>query len=140
MILSIQTALRGVADMLQARIAPAIDDKFAGETARLADMLLRLNADWVDDAAAIRVAENAAIRSLFEEAGPVVSKSSLAARLAEAAASADPDLRISELDRESNRLRKLLAELHAHVEQADTCFAARIWRLLERLEAARAPR
>ena len=142
MILSIETALRGVADMLRTRIAPAIDDKFAGETARLADLLLILNAGWVDDAAAIREAENASIRALFADAGPLIADAGLAARIAEAAASRDPGLKISELDAESNRLRTLLAELHAYVDEIDTArdFSSRIWRTLADFETARAPR
>jgi hypothetical protein len=140
MILTIETAMRGVADMLRDRIAPAVDDKFAGETARLAGMLLGITADWVDDAAAIRAAENAALRALFADVGSVVTDASLATRLAEAAGSVDPGLKISELDRESNRLRALLVELHAHVEDHETVFARRIWCLLETLEMARAPR
>jgi hypothetical protein len=140
MILTIETAMRGVADMLRDRIAPAVDDKFAGETARLAGMLLGIAADWVDDAAAIRAAENAALRALFADAGSVVTDASLATRLADAAGSVDPGLKISELDRESNRLRALLVELHAHVESHETEFSQRIWRLLETLETARAPR
>jgi hypothetical protein len=140
MILTIETAMRGVADMLRERIAPAVDDKFAGETARLAGMLLGINADWVDDAAAIRAAENAALRALFADAGGVVTDASVAARLAEAAGSVDPGLRISELDLEGNRLRALVVELHAHVENHEIAFAQRIWRLLEALETTRAPR
>ena len=140
MILTIETALRGVADMLRTRIIPAIDDKFAGETARLADLLLRLNADWVDEAAAIRVAENAAIRTLFREAATAFPDATLTSQLAEAAESTDPGLRISELDRESNRLRTLLADLHAHAEANNAAFAQRIWQFLETLETARAPR
>ena len=144
MILSIETALRGVADMLRTRIAPAIDDKFAGETARLADLLLVLNAGWVDDAAAIRVAENASIRALFADAGTEVADAALAACIAEAAVSRDPGLKISDLDAESDRLRTLLAELHAHVEDIDSesarDFSARFWRALADFESARAPR
>ena len=140
MILTIETAMRGVADMLRDRIAPTVDDKFAGETARLAGMLLGVTADWVDDAAAIRAAENAALRALFADAGSVVTDASLATRLADAAGSVDPGLKISELDRESNRLRALLVELHSHVEDHETEFSQRIWCLLESLEMARAPR
>ena len=144
MILTIETALRGVADMLRMRIAPAIDDKFAGETARLAELLLMLNAGWVDDAAAIRVAENARIRALFADAGAMIADAGLATRIANAAVLRDPGLKISELDAESNRLRTLLAKLHAHVDETDSTsardFSGRIWRALADFETARAPR
>ncbi len=142
--LTIETTLRGIAHMLRERIAPAVNDKFAGETARLAEMLLTLSAGWVDDAAAIRVAENAKIRALFAESGSVITDVDLARRIVEAAASRDPGLKISELDQESNRLRRLLAELHAHVEASDDKrardFSQRIWRALSDFEATRAPR
>ena len=138
MILTIDMALRGVADMLRDRLAPAINDRFAGESARLAELVVRLNADWVDDAAAVRVGENASIRALFREASPLLA-GALATRISEAAMSSDPGLRLSDLDRESSRLRALLSELHAEIESRDTGFSERIWQLLEQLEAARAP-
>lgn len=142
--LTSQTALQGVAQALHERIAPAVKDGFVSETARLAGMLLTLNANWVDDAAAIRVAENASIRSLFGEAGVAVDDSRLGLVLAEAAGSSDPGLRISELDIENNRLRGLLLRFHAHAdsraEASATALSQRIWRLLEQFEAARAPR
>lgn len=142
--LTIEATLHGIGQTLRDRIAPAVQDPFAGEAARLAGLLLTLNASWIDDAAAVRVAENAAIRSLFADAGPAIGDSGLARPIAEAAQSSDPGLRISELDRESNRLRALLCELHAHLE-TQTGASARalaqcIWRLLDQLEAARAPR
>jgi hypothetical protein len=142
--LTIETTLQAIAHMLRERIAPAIEDKFAGETARLAEMLLTLNAGWLDDAAAVRVAEHAQIRALFAEASAVVADADLAGRIAEAAESQDPELKISELDRESNRLRRLLSELHTHVEsgsnEASCNFSKQIWRQLAEFEAARGPR
>ena len=141
--LTSQTALQGVAQALYERIAPAVKDGFVSETARLAGMLLTLNANWVDDAAAIRVAENASIRSFFAEVA-IGDDSGLGLALAEAAGSSDPGLRISELDIENNRLRGLLLRFHAHAdsraEASATALSQRIWRLLEQFEAARAPR
>lgn len=141
--LTSQTALQGVAQTLHERIAPAVKDGFVSETARLAGMLLTLNANWVDDAAAIRVAENASIRSFFAEVA-IGDDSGLGLALAEAAGSSDPGLRISELDIENNRLRGLLLRFHAHAdsraEASATALSQRIWRLLEQFEAARAPR
>ena len=141
MILSIEASLRGVALMLRERIAPELAGGFAGETVRLAEMLLALNADLVDGAAAVRVAENADIRSLFTDAAPITTDADLARRIAQAALSVDPGLKVSELDAESNRLRALLAELHAHVETGTDPearqFGERIWRDLARFEAAR---
>lgn len=142
MTLSIEASLRAAADALRDRIAPALDDPFAIEAARLAGQLLAIAANAVDDAAALRVAENAAIRALFADA--VSDDAGLSNRLAAAAAAHDPGLRLSELDAENARLRLLLVDLHVHVEtradEAARATDARIWRLLKAIEANRAPR
>ena len=142
--LTIEATLHGIAQTLRDRIAPTVHDPFAGEAARLAGLLLTLNASWIDDAAAVRVAENAAIRTLFADAGPAIGDSGLARHIAEAAQSADPGLRISELDRENNRLRGILHDLHAWADgcgdNAGQALSQRIWRALDGFEAARAPR
>lgn len=144
MILTIETALHGIARMLRERIGPAVEDPYAGEAARLAEMLLKLNADWVDEAAAVRVAENAAIRALLSDAAALVNDAELAGRIGGSARSTDPGLRISELDAENNRLRFDLQDLHAYLDSLDgeavTAFSQRIWRSLAEFEAARAPR
>ena len=140
--LTLETMLLGVASTLRERITPSVSDSFAGEMSRLAAMLVTITANAVDDAAAARVWENAALRALFEEA-PAGLDPSLASRLAEATRSVDPGLKISELDRENDRLRKLLVELHAAVEQHESAAAraldVRIWVLLREAEMRRAP-
>ena len=105
--LTLETLLHGVAATLRDRIAPAIEDSFAIEASRLAAMLITISANAVDDAAAARVWENAALRALFADAQPAFG-GDLARRLGEAALSADPGLKISELDRENARLRTIL--------------------------------
>lgn len=144
MLLTIETALHGIARMLHERIGPALQDPYAGEAARLAELLLKLNANWVDDAAALRAAENAAIRDLLGEGATLVSNSNLAEQMSASAQSADPGLRISELDKENNRLRSDLQDMHAHIDtlagDAARLLGQRIWRSLAEFEAARAPR
>jgi hypothetical protein len=139
----LDTALHRVAGALTERIVPALDDSFAIETARLAGMLLRISANAIDDAAQLRVDENADMRSLFATANPIVTDAGLAVRLGDAAASRDPGLRISLLDVENDRLRLLLVALHAQVEQQDgdaaRAIAQQIWRMLKTFEARRAP-
>ena len=141
--LTLETLLHGVAATLRDRIAPAIEDSFALEASRLAALLITISANAVDDAAAARVWENAAMRALFADAQPMVG-GDLSCRLGEAALSDDPGLKISELDRENARLRAILVELHAAVENAGNDQAckldARIWRLLRETEERRAPR
>jgi hypothetical protein len=141
--LTIETTLHGIAIALRERIAPAIDDAFVGEVARLTALLLTISANAVDDAAAVRVWENAALRALFADGRSLVDDD-LARRLDQAADSVDPGLRISELDRENGRLRRLLVELHAAVDANESSqkqlFSAKIWRFLREVEDRRAPR
>jgi hypothetical protein len=139
-----QTYLAGVIEALEKRVAPALDDRFAAEAARLALIVLTITANGLDDAVEIRVAENAAMRALFGDALRLVADPVLTALLREAAGSVDPGLKISDLDTENARLRGVLVELHTYVEtrSEDECRALdnRIWQMLADFEAARAPR
>jgi hypothetical protein len=141
--LTLDNALHGVEELLRDRISPAIGDPFAAQMARLSCMLLRICANGVDDAAELRVEENAATRRLLREAAELVP-SPLASRLHEAAASADLSLKISVLDNENQRLRVLLVSAQTILENSKDCAALtldqRIWQLLEAAEAKRAPR
>ncbi|TVV73342.1 hypothetical protein [Sphingomonas solaris] len=144
MTLAIETAVRGVAEVLRDRVAPTLDDGYAIEAVRLSAMMLTMMANAADDAVVLRVAENGQLRALFGEAAGIVDDATLSARLEEAARSSDPGLRISELDRETDRLRRLLVALQIQLEaQADeqaTILGQRIWRMLRDIEASRAPR
>ena len=141
--LTIDNALHGIGELLRDRISSEIGDPFAAQMARLSCILLNISANWVDDAAEIRVVENAAIRAILGEAAGVVA-APLADRLAGAARSADPGLKLSVLDAENHRLRCLLVEAHAAVETsglpAARALDQRIWQFLEATEMARAPR
>ncbi len=141
--LTIDNALHGIGELLRDRISPEIGDPFTGQMARLSCLLLRICANGVDDAAELRVAENATIRAILGDAAGLVA-GPLAARLGEAAGSADPGLKLSVLDGESHRLRSLLVEAQTALEAiggaAALALDQRIWRLFEEIEAARAPR
>jgi hypothetical protein len=141
--LTIDNALHGIAELLRDRISPEIGDPFAAQMARLSCMLLTICANGVDDAAEIRVEENAAIRALLGDAAELV-EASLSTRLAQAAISVDPGLKIGVLDGENHRLRTLLVEAQADLEDRHSADARamdqRIWRLLEDIELKRAPR
>lgn len=141
--LTIDNALRGIHELLRDRIAPEIGDPFAGQMARLAGMLLHICANGVDDAAELRVTENAAIRAILGDAAELLG-APLAGALRAAAASVDPGLKLSVLDAENHRLRCLLVAAHAAVAALDgadaRAFDQRIWRFLEATEQARAPR
>lgn len=140
--LTTDNALHGIEELLRERIAPEIGDPFAAQMARLSCMLLRISANRVDDAAELRVEENAAIRALLGDAAALVG-GALALRLAEAARSSDPGLKLSVLDGENDRLRGLLVEaqviLEAGHDAAQRALDQSIWRLLEAIEARRAP-
>jgi hypothetical protein len=141
--LSIDHALRGLEEFLRDKIVPAIDDPFVAPMARLSGMLLRICANGVDEAAELRVEENAAIRMILGEAASLVA-APLASRLCDAAASTDPGLKISVLDAENQRLRVLLVlaqtVLETSKDGAAQSLDQRVWQLLETAEAKRAPR
>ena len=142
-VLTIDNALLGIGELLRDGISPEIGDPFAAQMARLSCMLLKICANAVDDAAEVRVDENAAIRIILGDAASLVD-GPLAARLVEAADSAEPGLRLSVLDSENHRLRCLLVEVQACLEtcEGDAALALgqSIWRLLEHAEMKRAPR
>jgi hypothetical protein len=142
--MSIETVLRTVANSLQQQIYEGIEDEYTRSIARFAGILVGISANWIDTAVEWRVTENAALRTLFADAASVVDETALAQRLTQAATSRDPGLKISELEIENGRLRKLLVELHAEVELQTTPAAGqideRIWRLLWDMEQMRKPR
>lgn len=141
--LTTENALHGIDELLRERIAPEIGDPFAAQMARLSSLLLRICANAVEDAAALRVDENAAIRHLLADVG-VLADGPQADRLAQAAESADPGLAVSVLDAENHRLRCLLVDaqewLESRRDEAAVVLDQRIWRHLEETETRRAPR
>ena len=142
--LSAEICLRGVLDTLDTRIAPALTEGFSSEVMRLAGLVLAITTNSLDNAAALRVAENEAMRALFRDSAESVSDAVLVEMLRAASDGAGSGLRISELDRDNDRLRGLLVDLHVHVEATDGAAArtteSRIWRMLNDFEIARAPR
>ncbi len=141
--LTSENILQGVIKALRDQIAPTVDDRFASDATRLATMLLTIVANDVDDAAAARIWENAALRALFADAVELAT-GDLSVRLAEASSSGDPGYKISELDTENGRLRHLLVELHVFVEGREGAAAnalnQRIWKLLGDIQTRRTPR
>lgn len=135
-----EKVLEGVVDALRDQIAPNLTDAFAAEAARMAQSLIAIVGRAGDDGVAIRVEENARIRALLGEGGQLLNDPVLAA----AARSADPGLRISELDVETGRLRALLVDLQTRLETSGGAEARQldqaIWRALRDFEMARAPR
>ncbi|MCB2076898.1 MAG: hypothetical protein KDE55_04265 [Novosphingobium sp.] len=142
--LTTATLLEGVAEALRDQVSPRLDDAFAKEAARMAQSLITIAARADDDAAAIRIEENARIRRILGAGVNVVARPELAMRFGLEAMSSDPGYRISELDTENGRLKALLIELHGAIE-AQEGEAARdldraIWRMMRDFEEARRPR
>lgn len=135
--------LEGVSVALRDHVSPNLTDAFAGDVARIAQALVLIVGRAGDDAAAIRVEENARLRTIFAR-GAKLADGDLAARLSEAAGSSDPGLKISELDAETGRLRLLLIEFHTWLEDQSREDAKvldeEIWRAMRDFEMARAPR
>ncbi|MFI5315405.1 MAG: hypothetical protein ACHQ6T_06880 [Myxococcota bacterium] len=115
-------------------IAPNVQPSYRQSSVGLTGMLLGMVREEWERSAARRVDENAALRALFARAAAQISDTDLRRRLEAAAAGADADLRISELDRTNGELRALLIELHAQVETLAAPWARavedEIWREL----------
>jgi hypothetical protein len=100
--------------------------------------MMTLVANEYERGADLRVGENAEIRTLFAELAPVIANPNLKARLETAAKEHDASLRISKLNEANYALRRLLTELHAHVESTGVRDAERrIWSLLRRVAERR---
>ncbi len=116
------------------RMAPVLGSSYEQANATILGALLLAVQEEFERAAARRVEENRALRRLFADAVPVVQDSALRNRLQEAASGEDTGLLVSDLERSNARLRALLIELHAHVEELTSPAARRIetdiWREL----------
>jgi len=122
----VDLTLQFIAASLITEIAPQISDDYTQRNSMLTAMLLQTAAEEWDRAAARRVDENSVLRQLFAEVAPEIGDRDLRARLEAAAGEEEESLRISDLNRSNDRLRTLLIELHAHVEEIDTETARRI--------------
>jgi hypothetical protein len=122
----VDLTLQLIASSLITEIVPKLSDDYTQRNSMLTAMLLQSAAEEWDRAAARRVEENRALRRLFQEAAGEVRDRDLRARLEAACQEEDASLRISDLNRSNDRLRMLLIELQAHVEELDGEAARRI--------------
>jgi divalent metal cation (Fe/Co/Zn/Cd) transporter len=118
--------LTHLATTLLAEIAPLIPVDYAQKNTQLAAMLLSAGVEEWDRAVERRVDENRSMRALFLDALPVVADAALRRRLESAGVEAESPLRVSALNAENDRLRSLLIDLHAHVEDLDSPASRRI--------------
>jgi len=108
--------LETVSMKLILEVVPQLPTSYAQQALSGSATILAAAREELDRAAGRRIEENRALRRLFAEAGVVVTDADLAARLAEAAASEEGSLLVSDLDRSNQELRALLIRLHEHVE------------------------
>ncbi len=93
-------------------------------------------AESFDGAAEGYCEENAALRQILRDGVPLAGEAELAEKLERAAGESDANLRLTTLREANERLRALLIDLHAEVEEregeAARAFEARIWSELVR--------
>lgn len=118
-------------------LIPSLGASYQQGATAIHSMLIRFAAREYERGAEIRVAENADMRTLMKELALSVHDPALKAKLD--AAPNDGSLAISALDEVNAVLRRLLIELHAHVESIGAREAdKRIWGLLKDMAARRA--
>lgn len=130
----VHVVLETMATKLMFELAPQMQPPFLQGTIGVTGILLSMLREEWDRAAQRRVEENEVLRRLFRDAAPHVGDAALADRLRAAAESREASLRIADLDAANDDLRRLLIELHAHVEEQPGDQARRIeaeiWREL----------
>jgi hypothetical protein len=116
----VDKVLSHLAATLLMEVAPLIPVDYAQKNTQLAAMLLAASVEEWDRAVERRVEENRALRSLFRAALPVVIDRGLGRRLEAAVEEPELPLRVSAQGSENDRLRSLLIDLQAHVEDLDS--------------------
>jgi hypothetical protein len=131
---NVRDVLQGVAVALATPPSPDVGVAYTAGRMGMVGTLAMLAAAEADRAARDAIAENAAIRALFAEAGPYDADGALVA----AAGEADADLSVPALDAANARLRRLLVALHEQVEAAgDAAMNRRIVALYVRMAQIR---
>jgi hypothetical protein len=127
----VDVVLRSMMTKLVLEVAPAVTDGYLRSSIETMVALLAAAAEEFDRAAEVRVSENRSMRSILGAAAAHLPEGDLRARLALAGDESDSSLRISDLNASNDRLRALLIELQAFVEESDQQWArtidAAIW-------------
>jgi hypothetical protein len=124
--------LMGIANALLVQLAPEVRTPFGQWKAALAGLLAFLLAQEADRLVDRLHRENQAVATLLGDATPLLADEALRARAGEAAAHGDPaDLRVSTLQALNDRLRTVLVDVHAAIEEMPgpgaAAMDARIW-------------
>ena len=124
------------ASHLMTRTAPALPAGYEQSSAAALGAMMIAFGEEAERAAARRIDENGALRTLFADAAAHVEDAQLAGRLEEAAAGREASFLVSDLQAANAELRALLIELHERAEALGTAKAQRIdaaiWRELAR--------
>jgi len=128
--------LETIAGKLMVEIAPNVQPSYRQSSVLLTALLLGMVREEWDRAAARRVEENSALRTIFASAAPSVADAELRKRLEAAASSRDESYRVSALETANTSLRALLIDLHAHVEAQSAPWARAVEELIWRELAA----
>jgi hypothetical protein len=120
---------------LLTQILPQLPAGYTQGTTSLVAVLSMMAAQEYERGADIRAAENADIRMLFRDIASLVEDAVLNRRLRDAAETNDASLAISSLDIANYELRRLLIELHTHIEELPSAAARaaehRTWAVLK---------
>lgn len=109
--------LRVLAGKLIMEVGPHVAQEYGRSALEMIAMAMIAAAEEYDRAAEVRSQENRAMRAIFADGARDVPDAGLRSRLATAAAEADDSLRVSALNETNDRLKRLLIELHACVEE-----------------------
>lgn len=140
--LTTEATLGLVRDILKDQIAPLVKEDFAKDIVRRLQIILDIAARSVEDAAAVRIEENEAIRRVLEDAAEMIDDAVLRERIVACAHAPMRGYRISELDADSRVLRQALVDVQTALEiSADPRqreINRKIWAMLTEFETRRA--
>ncbi len=112
----VDKVLMSFSGTLLTKIMPHLSSEYAQKDLTLIALALNGAAEEYDRAAENRMAENRAMRGLFEEAATMLQDKALKARVESASGVEPKSLRIRDLNAANAALSELIIELQAHVE------------------------
>lgn len=128
--------LMGGFGTLLMEVAPNLNATYATGSATLVGLLMYCASIEYERGAQVRKSENDMFRGLLAKAGPHLP-AALADRAKTLAGGKDEDLTISALNAANDALRRVLIDVHAHVEEVDAPWARALERdILQALAAS----
>jgi hypothetical protein len=111
--------LRTLGMVLATKYIPMLETDHARAEMGLTALILGVISEEFERVAHRRIEENREMRKLFKKAVPVVTDNDLKKRLSEVSEKTEVDFHTSALDQLNCELRKVLIDLHAHIEGLD---------------------